>query len=215
MARQISLLAGFGLASLIFGGLLFPAAAQIASTPPLNMLTQHNDNARTGANLRETTLNTANVNVKTFGKLFTRDVDGYLYAQPLYVQSLAFPGKGIHNVVFLATAHNSVYAFDADDPKQAAPLWKINLGPPVPAAEIYTTKWTDMVGDIGITSTPVIDLPGHTIFVEAKTKENGTYVQRIHALDIVTGQEKHGSPGHSYGQRSGNGRYDRQRGRFV
>jgi len=174
------------------------AAATLAAPPalagPLDVLTQHGNNARTGANLRETALNTADVKPQTFGKLWTRDVDGYLYAQPLYVQNLALPGQGLHNVVFCATAHNSVYAFDADDPKAAAPLWKINLGPSVPAAEVYTTQWTDMVNEIGITSTPVIDLPGRTIFVETKNKENGTYTQRLHALDLATGQEKPGSP---------------------
>jgi len=194
MARQFSFLLGVGLAAVLLDTLALPAAAQSATAEPLEVLTQHNDNARTGANLREITLNTANVNVKTFGKLFTRALDGYLYAQPLYVQSLPIPGKGIHNVVFLATAHNSVYAFDADDPKAADPLWKVNLGPSVPAAEIYTTQWTDMVGEIGITSTPVIDLAAHTIYVETKTREKGAYVQRLHALDIVTGQEKPGSP---------------------
>ena len=161
---------------------------------PLNMLTQHNDNARTGANLHETVLNTANVNVKTFGKLWTRAVDGYLYAQPLYVQNLRFPGRGPHNVVFVATAHNSVYAFDADDPKAADPLWKTNLGPSIPADEVYKTRWTDMRVEIGITSTPVIDLTGKAIYVEAKTKEGGTYVHRLHALDITTGKELLGSP---------------------
>ncbi|MGI4789297.1 MAG: pyrrolo-quinoline quinone [Janthinobacterium lividum] len=158
------------------------------------VLTQHNDNARTGANLQETLLNTSNVNTKTFGKLFTRNVDGYLYAQPLYVQNVRIPNKGVHNVVYLATSHNSVYAFDADDPKANLPLWKVNLGPPVPAAEIYTTKWTDMRVNIGITSTPVIDPSTDTIFVEAKTKEHGTDVQRLHALDITTGAERSGSP---------------------
>jgi len=171
-----------------------PPPAPPSVPAPLNLLTQHNDNARTGANLRETILNTSNVNVKTFGKLWTRDVDGYLYAQPLYVQNLRIPGKGLHNVIFLATAHNSVYAFDADDPKAADPLWKINLGPSVPAAEVYTTRWTDMRVEIGITSTPVIDLTNKAIYVEAKTKEGGTYVQRLHALDIATGKERAGSP---------------------
>ncbi len=161
---------------------------------PLAVLTQHNDNARTGDNLRETQLNTATVTVKHFGKLFSRRVDGYLYAQPLYVQNVRIPGKGLHNVVYLATAHNSVYAFDADSPDLKLPLWQVNLGPSVPAAEIYTTKWTDMRVEIGITSTPVIDAKSGTIFVEAKTKENGTYVQRLHALDITTGAERPGSP---------------------
>jgi hypothetical protein len=161
---------------------------------PLAVLTQHNDIARTGDNLRETLLNTSSVNAQHFGKLWTRSVDGYLYAQPLYVQNVPIPGKGLHNVIYLATAHNSVYAFDADDPKAALPLWQINLGPSVPADEVYTTKWTDMRVEIGITSTPVIDPATNTIFVEAKTKEHDTYVQRLHALDIATGAERPGSP---------------------
>ena len=165
-----------------------------AQTGPLAVLTQHNDNARTGDNLQETLLNTSNVNAQSFGKLWTRSVDGYLYAQPLYVQNLPIPGQGLHNVVFLATAHNSVYAFDADDPSAALPLWKVNLGPSIPADEVYTTQWTDMRVEIGITSTPVIDPATNTIFVEAKTKENGTYVQRLHALDMATGRERPGSP---------------------
>jgi len=171
-----------------------PLPAPLAAPIALNMLTQHNDNARTGANLHETILNTANVTARTFGKLWTRDVDGYLYAQPLYAQAVTIPGKGIHNVVFLATAHNSVYAFDADDPKAADPIWKTNLGPSIPAAEVYTGKWTDMRVEIGITSTPVIDLSNKAIYVEAKTKEGGTYVHRLHALDITTGKERVGSP---------------------
>ena len=165
-----------------------------AQAEPLAVLTQHNDNARTGANLSETLLNTKSVRPETFGKLGTLTVDGYLYAQPLYVQNVPVPHKGLHNIVYLATAHNSVYAFDADDLTAKAPLWKINLGPSVPAAEVYTTKWTDMRVEIGITSTPVIDPASNTIFVETKTKEHGTYVQRLHALDIATGTEKRGSP---------------------
>ncbi len=180
-------------AQIAFVGLACVSAAGSAQAKPLAVLTQHNDNSRTGDNLQETLLNTASVSPKTFGKLGTISVDGYLYAQPLYVQNVRVPNKGLHNVVYLATAHNSVYAFDADD-LSATPLWKVNLGPSVPAAEVYTTKWTDMRVEIGITSTPVIDPSTNTIFVEAKTKEHGTYVQRLHALDITTGAEKPGSP---------------------
>ena len=203
MRRSLSLWHNMAIAALGLS-LPAPAGAEGSAPPPipyatphaapLSMLTQHNDNQRTGANLHETVLNAANVNVKTFGKLWTRDVDGYLYAQPLYAPDIHIPGKGTHNVVFLATSHNSVYAFDADDPKAAAPLWKTNLGPSVPAAEVYTTRWTDMRVEIGITSTPVIDLTDQAIYVEAKTKEGGTYVHRLHALDITTGKERAGSP---------------------
>ena len=197
--RNMAMMASLGLA-LPIGAKAAPSGpppipyAVLKAPAPLNMLTQHNDNQRTGANLHETVLNTSNVNVKTFGKLWTRAVDGYLYAQPLYVQNLRIPGRGTHNVVFVATAHNSVYAFDADDPKAADPLWKTNLGPSVPADEVYKTRWTDMRVEIGITSTPVIDLTSKAIYVEAKTKESGTYVHRLHALDIATGKERLGSP---------------------
>ncbi|MCW3062640.1 MAG: Fibronectin type domain [Capsulimonas sp.] len=161
---------------------------------PTALLTQHNNNARTGANLTEIALNKENVNAEHFGKLFARDVDGQVYAQPLYVPNLKMPGKGVHNVLFVATEHNSVYAYDADDPKAKAPFWTINLGPSVSAKEVYITKWTDMNEEIGITSTPVIDPNSGTIYVVAKTKEEGKYFQRLHALSIATGKEMRGSP---------------------
>jgi len=160
----------------------------------VNVLTQHNDNARTGVNLRETALNTHTVRAATFGKLFERKVDGQIYAQPLIATGLAFPGGRKRNVVFCETEHNSVYAFDADDAKASAPLWHVNLGPSMPYTDIYKTQWTDMNQEIGITSTPVIDLRLGAIFVEAKTKENGKYYHRLHALDLKTGREKPGSP---------------------
>src|SRR6202050_137378 len=90
----------------------------------VSVLTQHNDNARTGQNLNETILNTSNINQNSFGKLFWRTVDGFIYAQPLYVPGLTI-GGATHNVVYVATQHNSVYAFDADDPGAATPLWQV------------------------------------------------------------------------------------------
>jgi hypothetical protein len=162
------------------------AVADLAQPPmPIRaaVLTQHNDNQRTGANLREIQLTPANVNSNRFGKLFVRSVDGYLYAQPLVVPELEIAGK-LRNVVFLATEHNSVYAFDADDPKETSPLWQVNLGTPVSSSEY---SCLDLIPEDGITSTPVIDLASKTIYVSAKHKENGVYAQTLHALDLTTG----------------------------
>src|SRR5438093_5043855 len=112
--------------------------------------TQHNDNNRTGANLNETILTTSNVNVNQFGKLFSRVVDGQVYAQPLYVPGVNI-GQGVHNVVYVATMKNNLYAFDADDPNASTPLWQVSLGPPVPVADVGETGDIDQL--IGITST--------------------------------------------------------------
>src|ERR1700740_2529213 len=105
---------------------LIAAVCPAAATPtpaPINVLTFHNDNMRSGLNPHETTLRPFNVNVKTFGKLFSYPVDGYLYAEPLYVSQLAIPGQGTHNVVYVASEHDSVYAFDADG-LVTPPLWQ-------------------------------------------------------------------------------------------
>jgi hypothetical protein len=153
----------------------------------VHVLTSRVDAARTGANLKEKVLTTSNVNGASFGKLYTRNLDGQVYAQPLYVG-----GVNGRNVVYVATEHNSVYAFDADDLRSnAPPLWQKSFGPSVPAQD---TGCGLLTPEIGITATPVIDLAAKTIWFTAKTKENGAYVHRLHALDIATGLPRPNSP---------------------
>lgn len=164
-----------------------------ASIP--SILTQHNDNSRTGANLQEVKLNVSNVNQTTFGKLFTRQVDGGIYAQPLYIPNFTIGGRK-RNVVFIATQNNSVYAFDADDPAASSPLWQINLGNPPPKDDFGQScgTYNDMAGNVGIISTPVIDPATNTMYVVNLVKNGSVYSHQIHKLDITTGTEKSGSP---------------------
>jgi hypothetical protein len=174
-----------------------------STTPPVAVLTQHNDVSRTGAMLSETILNTSNVTVTQFGKLFTRTVDGQIYAQPLYVPHVAIANQGVHNVVFVATMHNSIYAFDADDPGLSAPLWQTNLGPaaPLPSPDIGPNPYNDISIEVGTLSTPVIDSASNTIYAVAFNRDSPasctitcTYNYRLHALDLTTGAEKFGGP---------------------
>lgn len=177
----------------VFFALALPVFGQVS------VLTQHNDNARTGQNLQETNLTRSNVNVNQFGKLFSQNVDGQIYAQPLYVPNVAIPGKGVHNVVYVATMNDSIYAFDADSNtgSNSSPLWSRNFTNPaagitaVPSANVQPLA-TDIIGPIGIESTPVIDANTGTIYLLARTLENGVYVQRLRALDITTGADKFG-----------------------
>jgi len=161
--------------------------------------TWHYDNSRSGANPNETILTPQNVNYKQFGKLFTQPVDGQLIGQTLYLPGITIPGLGSHNVVYVATMNDSVYAFDADSAtgSNASPLWHtsflINGATPVPIKLQGcggSTFWTQ----IGIVSTPVIDPVAGTLYVVAKTYENSDFVYRLHALDVATGLEQPGSP---------------------
>jgi hypothetical protein len=158
--------------------------------------TYHNDNLRTGQNNNETVLTPANVNQSQFGKLFSSPIDGIAFASPLYVPGVSLPGQGSHNVVYVATEHDSVYAFDADGLSNN-PLWQISfLGNGVTTIPcVDTGECGDIPVEIGITGTPVIDPSTGTMYVVVNTKENGTsYFQRLHALDITTGAEKFGGP---------------------
>ena len=185
--------------ALVIGGSAEIANGQVTVT------THHNDNSRTGQNLSEPVLNISNVNVNTFGKLFSRAVDGQIYAQPLYAPNLPLAGL-TRNVVYVATQNDSVYAFDADDPTASSPLWHANFGTPVPSADV-APDCADITPQIGITSTPVIDTSTRTIYVVAKTKNtsNSSYHFKIHALDLISGAEKFGGPTEITAQVSGNG----------
>ena len=166
------------------------------------VLTQHFDNARTGQNTTETILNPGNVNPAQFGKLFTQSLDGMEAGQPLYVPGVFLPAsKTAQNVVYVATLHDSVYAFDADNNQgsNASALWHVNFLDPANGvtslpvsgyACIGTTGYTEF----GIQGTPVVDLERNAIYVLAMTLENGAYVHKLHALDLGTGAELFGGP---------------------
>ena len=168
-----------------------------ARPPPQSVfsgvLTYHNDNARTGQNLQETILTPANVRSATFGKLFSFPVDGFVYAQPLYVSDVLIAGQ-LRNVVFVATEHNSVYAFDADS-SSSTPLWHRSfIGPGITTVPSSDTQCTDLTPEIGISGTPVIDRATGTLYVVAKTEARSARPEhRLHALDIRTGSSRSGS----------------------
>ena len=154
-----------------------------------DVLTYHNDNARDGLDASETILTPADVSSSTFGKVGFDAVDGKVDAQPLYVPGVSIPGKGTHNVLYVATENDSVYAFDADT---GAALWHVSmLGPGEVPSDPLGGSITPV---IGITATPVIDPNTNTMYVVAMSKlvsgSSTTYIQRIHALDITTGADK-------------------------
>jgi uncharacterized protein (TIGR03437 family) len=163
----------------------------------IDVLTANYDNNRTNANLNEGILNTIDVNVTQFGALFTFPVDGQIYAQPLYLHAFNMPGKGALNVLYVATMHNSVYAFDADAAGGTAPLWQVNLGASVNPLTIVDSAvgvYGDIQHEIGILSTPVIDRSGSTIYVVSEILQGGAIAFYLHALDLSTGSEKLNGP---------------------
>jgi len=169
------------------------AAAQVA--------TSQYDNLRTGATLSEKTLTLQNVDTQHFGKLGAFQVDGAVYAQPLFLPGVEIPGKGKHDVLFVATEHDSVYAFDAERPNDP-PLWRVSLLDKMRGEETVPARDAQcpfIQPEVGITSTPVIDLQSGTLYVLARTMighlfKDNEYFQSLHALAITTGAEKLGGP---------------------
>ena len=163
-----------------------------AARSQVDVLTQHNDNARTGADLSETELTPADVNKAQFGMLFKREVDDQLYTQPLVVTGVPVNG-GTHDVVYVTTVNNSVYAFDANDAEAAAPIWHVNFGTP---ANLHSANFgcLDINGQMGIIGTPVIDKARGVLYVVALTRAGDSYTQRLHELDLATGADLPESP---------------------
>jgi hypothetical protein len=161
------------------------------------VFTQHNDNARTGQNLNETVLTTTNVKSTKFGKVFSYPMDGQVYAQPLYVPNVSIPSQGVHNVLYVATENDTLYAFDADGLTPNT-LWQVSFINPAKNITTINCIVTRIVCNVypitGITSTPVIDPNTSTIYVVVRTQESNVSVQRLHALDLATGAEKFGGP---------------------
>ena len=151
--------------------------------------TSRNDNARTGAYLCESQLTPANVNVNSFGLLYTRNLDGKVYVQPLFVPNVKTARGAKHDVVYVVTEHDTVFAFDAQDPAASTPLWSRTLGPSVPSADVGIPgrSCNDITPEIGISGAPTIDVDSGTMYVVAKVEENGVQNHRIFALDIRTG----------------------------
>jgi hypothetical protein len=155
--------------------------------------TFHNDNMRSGQNLNETVLNLNNVNDGQFGQLLSYPLDGLAFASPLYVASVNIPGQGYHNVVYVATEHDSVYAFDADG-LSSSPLWHTSFLSSGVTSVPCGSFCSDIPTEFGVTGTPVIDPTSNTLYVVAATQQGTTDYQSLHALDITTGAEKFGGP---------------------
>jgi hypothetical protein len=196
LLRKVCGVVGTVCAGALLLSLATRAAAQVSVT------TWGNDIGRTGQNLNETILAPSNVNSNQFGKLFSHSVDGYVYAQPLYLPDITISGTS-HNVVFAATEHDTVYAFDADSNSgtNSNPLWSASMLSTAHGAASGATTissnilGTDIIPEIGITGTPVIDSISGTLYVVSATQEGtNTFVQRLHALDVTTGAEKFGGP---------------------
>ncbi len=181
-----------------FVSLSLCAIASVCAHAQVDVLTQHNNNFRTGVNLKETILTPANVDKAHFGMLFKRTVDDQLYTQPLVATGIAV-GGGTRDLVYVTTVNNSVYAFDANDSEASLPVWHVNFGTP---ANVHSTDFgcLDINGQMGIIGTPVIDKVRGVLYVVALTRVGAQtgpltgFTQRLHALDLATGADLPESP---------------------
>jgi Chitobiase/beta-hexosaminidase C-terminal domain len=191
---------------------LLGSALSGALLAQVNVSTYHNDAARTGQNTQETILTPANVNSNQFGKLFSVPLDGVVYAQPLYLSAINING-GTHNVLYVATEHDSVYAVDADTGTIYA---QVSLLPTGGSTVNSSTDLgcSDLVREVGITGTPVIDPASGTLYVVASSKVGSTFWQYLHALDVTTLQEKLNGPVAIQASATGTG-YDATAGRIA
>lgn len=173
-----------------------PSPTPTPSTLVQAVVTRNYDNMRSGVNSQETVLTPQTVNAAVFGKLFAYNVDAHIYGQPLYVAGLSIPGQGTHNVIFVATENDTVYAFDADQ-NLGQPLWSTSLldaGEGETAVPCADVDFCSIGTIVGVTATPVISLQNNAIYVEDRSVANGTYLHKLHALDLTTGAEKFGGP---------------------
>jgi len=178
----------FCLAAALLAGAFNLAAQQ-------SVVTYHNDNARTGQYLSESLLTPAAVGGGMFGKRAFLPVDGAVYAQPLYLSRVKIAGSGFHNVLFVATSHDSLYAFDADDESGAGPLWQVSFLNAGASTVSESDVGCPVIPELGISGTPVLDPDSGTIYLIAYAKEAGDqYVYRLHAIDVMNGAERPGSP---------------------
>jgi len=178
-------------------GIISGCKKSTSSPQGVSVLTQHNNNTRSGWNNHETLLTTSNVNVNQFGKQFTLPVDDQVFAQPLVVGHLHID-NGVHNVVYIATVNNTIYAYDGDTGRM---YWKKNFTQPGMRPPKNTDMtgacgghYEDFTGNIGIVGTPVIDRASNTIYFVTRSTTDSTFVQYLHAVNIVNGHEKSGSP---------------------
>ncbi len=174
-----------------------PASYALTVAHPSDVLTYHDTNSRTGVQMYETTLTPANVSSTSFGKLLSFPVDSYLFAQPLYAGGIGMPDGALHDIVLAATTHGTVYAFDADGNNPTAGfLWSVSL---IPSGERYATAsdyGCSNPPEAGVVGTPVIDRDTKTIYLVMKTitSSGGTYYHRLHAISLIDGSERTGSP---------------------